>query len=123
MSGEHSCTGANREITFTEDGMVILRFIRLCDGQYWGGGTRGFEDLPHMTATLQFMLSKVAEFAQARVHDPATWYSLAGHGWRADISKRMEADRIAGALACTKQEVCRFFALSVEITDEVVTTP
>jgi hypothetical protein len=72
-----------------------------------------------MIMTEHGMFQQVARFA----HDtePGRFYELAGHGWRSTISTRMEADRIAGPLACDPARVRHYFALSVEvpIPDEV----
>lgn len=112
---EHTCATGNREIIFSKDGVVILRFIRCCNGDYWGGSTApvrtSADPLHHMTVTLHWMLGQIARSANDHDH----FYEISGHGWHTPISKRMEADRIAGPLACTENEVRRYFSLSVEI--------
>lgn len=107
------CSGPNADITFTSDGTVTHRFRLMCDGNYWGGATMLTAGPPHMMTTLDWMLRKVAELANDL--NPASYHELAGHGWRTTIAKRMEADRIAGPLGCSQDQVRRFFSLSVEI--------
>ena len=67
------------------------------------------------TITTGWMLRKIAEYAND--FTPGVYYEISGHGWRSTISKRMEADRIAGPLACTEDEVRRFFSLSIEVPE------
>ena len=115
MSTEHTCSGGNAEITFSRSGQVIQRWIRLCGdalGEYWGGWTTA-EGPGHMIVTEHWMFQQIAQFA----HDPepGVFYELAGHSWRTPISTRMEADRIAGPLACDARRVRHYFALSVEV--------
>lgn len=119
MRTEHPCVGGNAEITFRRDGQVIQRWIRLCgdSGNYWGGWTAATEHhgFAHQLVTEYWMFRQIAQFA----HDtqPGTFYALCGHGWTSTISTRMEADQIAGPLACDPARVRHYFALSVEVPE------
>jgi hypothetical protein len=111
----HPCNGGNNEITFVVNGVPKFRFIRLCGDEptYWGGELAGPPGYAHTVASLHWMLAKLAELANDR--SPAAFHELTGHGWRATIAKRMEADRIAGALACDEDRVRHYFSMSIEI--------
>lgn len=114
---EHPCRSLNAEITFRRDGVVIQRWVRLCGfpGSYWGGWVHHAGYPEHQTVTEHWMFRQVAEFA----HDPESGrlYEVVGHGWTSAISTRMEADRIAGPLACDPALVRHYFALSVEVPE------
>lgn len=115
--GEHTCAGVNAEITFRRDGLVIGRFLRICgdSGSYWGGWSHIDLGPAYEMMTEHGMFQRIAKFA----HDTegGRYYELVGHGWTTRISTRMEADRIAGPLACDVARVRHYFALSVEVPE------
>jgi hypothetical protein len=99
----------------------VLRYLRLCDGRYFGGNTwdraDGFEAGVHVMQTLGGMLGLIGRIANAKT-EPGTYYTVEGRSRYARIEREMSARALAEIFACDEQAVRDHFAPLISLAGE-----
>jgi hypothetical protein len=111
------------DLVTVRDGMGadVLRYLRLCDGRFFGGNTwdrtDGFESGIHVMRTLGGMLDIIGQIANSPLEHRALAYTLDGAHWTTRIGREMSATDIAKALSCEPGQVLEHFAPLVSLAD------
>jgi hypothetical protein len=116
---QHECTRFEL-VTISDINMChVLRYLRLCDGRYFGGNTYdridGFEAGIHVMRDLKGMLDLVARVANSTGPIPDS-YTLGCNFREVRISREMNAKELAEIFACDEQLVRDHFAPLVSLT-------
>lgn len=118
-----TCSGITKCGSYTlnfldVNGQNILKFIKMSDGQWYGGTTHPNHELyygPHCwtnDAGIMDLISKLANM-QTDIKSPAGWYSLGD--FFTPIKSEMRASDIATALKVDEQKVRDHFENVVKV--------
>jgi hypothetical protein len=99
------------------NGLDVVRYLKLCDGMFFGGNTwtrgDGFASGIHEMRGLGGILDLVAHIANGDHDHPYTVES--SHACRIVIRREMNADQLAAILGCDPQKVHDHFAPLVSL--------
>lgn len=119
-SGEKCLCGQDAIEFLDFNGYVAMRFIRLCDGSFYGGRTHDDPALawpPHSRLSLGALLGLVGQLA--RQEDTSAAYRVRWEirrGYRSELIEReMNAARLAEVIGCAEQDVRAVFELLVKL--------
>src|SRR5580693_3010785 len=103
------------------NGASELRYLRLCDGRFFGGNTwsrtDGFEAGVHVMHTTSSLLDLIGRIANTPLEHPAMPWTLDGGHWVTRISREMKASDLAKILGCDEQVIRDHFAPLVSLAD------